>query len=444
VKLLVLSRMFPSERHPTSVIFFAKFLLQLNPWLEKILVVSPRVYIPWVLSFRQRWARHRNVTKHGEWQGIEVVRPPVAYVRSARVFPYLGRMNALTLWHVVRRLHRRIGFDAVLGFNALPDGDAAVRLAGWLRLPAVVWCIGSDLNDIAPESASTRRVARQLLERASLVVTSSATLVERAREIAPGLRRVQPFYRGVDLDLFRSQPTQQKLRGALGLPEDASVLAYVGRLMPEKGIRELFAVFQRLADRRPPVYLLLAGEDLMGAELEALVARSGAPERVVQLGLVSHERAAACLGAADVLLFGSHQEGLPNAVVEAMAAGTAVVATCVGGVPEIVRDGETGLLVPPRDAGALLHATRRLLDDTGLRARCVEGAQRLAHAQFDAARNARQFARLLGEVVEEWQNRRRGQPALSSLPPTPLPPTSILPRIGGRRSQKPALPPFHV
>jgi hypothetical protein len=135
---------------------------------------------------------------------------------------------------------------------------------------------------------------------------------------------------------------------------------------------------------------------------------------------------------------------LPNAVVEAMAAGTAVVATCVGGVPEIVQDGETGLLVPPRDAGALLHATRRLLDDTGLRARCVEGAQRLAHAQFDAARNARQFARLLGEVVEEWQNRRRGQPALSSLPPTPLPPTSILPRIGGRRSQKPALPPFHV
>jgi glycosyltransferase involved in cell wall biosynthesis len=268
-----------------------------------------------------------------------------------------------------------------------------------MRVPAVVWSLGSDLNVIATQSPRLMAVARRVLETAALVLTPSRALADRARMIAPGARRIEPFYRGIDLGLFDRLANRTTLRHQLGLPEKAEILACVGRLSPEKGTVEVLEAFGRLASRRSRLYLVLAGENLMGARLETLIEQTGSPERVVWLGAVSPDQVAAVLGAADMLLFASHAEGLPNVPLEAMATGTAVVSTTVGGVPEVLTDGENALLVPVGDAPAIAAATERLLVDEALRRRLSEAGRVTVREGFDARQTSAAFLQMLREVV---------------------------------------------
>jgi glycosyltransferase involved in cell wall biosynthesis len=159
-------------------------------------------------------------------------------------------------------------------------------------------------------------------------------------------------------------------------PADAPVILLVGRLAPVKGQAELIDALALMESRRPVV--LLAGKDLErgGAyhrELEQRAAAAGVGARVVFLGY--REDVASILAAANLLVLPSHDEGLPLVVLEAMAAGRPVVATPVGGTPELVVDGETGLLVPAGDAHALAAALDTLLAD-GARAAALGAAGR--------------------------------------------------------------------
>jgi len=109
------------------------------------------------------------------------------------------------------------------------------------------------------------------------------------------------------------------------------------------------------------------------------------------------------LSTADVLVLGSYQEGLPNSLVEAMAAGVPVVATHVGGIPEIVNHEENGLLIPPKNSDALFAAVSRMLEDHDLRTDCIQNGRTLAWNRFDAERNAGVFATILDETVSNWK-----------------------------------------
>lgn len=150
------------------------------------------------------------------------------------------------------------------------------------------------------------------------------------------------------------------VRAELGLPERAPVLAFVGRLAPEKRVDLFLESAALVARRRPDARFLVIGS---GAELErsrSLAARLGIAERVRFTGL--RWDVARLLTAADVLVCSSDTEGTPRAVLEAMAHGAVVVATAVGGVPDLVEDGRSGLLVPAGDAAALARASIVALD----------------------------------------------------------------------------------
>jgi glycosyltransferase involved in cell wall biosynthesis len=179
-------------------------------------------------------------------------------------------------------------------------------------------------------------------------------------------------------------PAREDLREELGL--DGPTLGFAGRLMPAKALDVALAALARL----PGVSLLLVGEGPDRRALERMRDELGLDGRVRFLGGRSREDVLRVLRAADVAILSSRWENFPHALVEALAVGTPVVATAVGGVGEIVHDGENGLLVPSGDADALAAAVRRLLDDSALR-------ERLAAA---AAPSVARFAPevLLGEI----------------------------------------------
>lgn len=207
--------------------------------------------------------------------------------------------------------------------------------------------------------------------------------------------RIEVIPNGVDLD--DGGPTSD-LRDELGLPAGAPLVGEVARLCDVKGQRELIEAIASVPEAR----LVLVGADLeqdgaFEAELRREADRHGVSERVIFAG--RRADVGGLLGQLDVVALPSWTEGLPLVVLEAMARRRAIVATPVGGTPEVVTDGETGLLVQPRDPEALAAAIRRLLADPDLRSRLGEAGRRRVAGRFTAEAMCRRVLDLYDEVV---------------------------------------------
>ena len=173
----------------------------------------------------------------------------------------------------------------------------------------------------------------------------------------------------------------------------------LGRLHPQKGFSDLLTAFAQVRQRIPSVRLFVAGDGELRDDLEAQ-ARSLGMAAVVTFAGVRAD-VSEVLAALDVFVLPSLWEGMPNAVLEAMASGLPVVATAVGGTPEVVVDGVTGLLVPPQDPGALAQAIGHLLRDPDLRRRMGRAGRRRVEEHFDVRETVRQVESLYETLLRE-------------------------------------------
>jgi glycosyltransferase involved in cell wall biosynthesis len=208
----------------------------------------------------------------------------------------------------------------------------------------------------------TRRWIRHTLERSSVVITLSEGWAGFVHEFAPAARvAVVP----------NSVPLPAKAPAAAMQPQR---ILYLGRLEAAKGVFELLAAGSLLAPRFPLLRLVFGGEG-DAAAVRRRAAELGLAEHIELPGWLGQQERDAELARAEVFCLPSHAEGLPMAMLEAMAAGRAVVATAVGAIPEALRDGDNGLLVPPRDEQALAGALAHLMGDSALRDRLAGRAR---------------------------------------------------------------------
>jgi glycosyltransferase involved in cell wall biosynthesis len=209
-------------------------------------------------------------------------------------------------------------------------------------------------------------------------------LVERYRIVPAARAVVVPL--GLDLDPFAAADTSSRasVRQALGFAPDDVVCAFVGRLVPIKHVDLLVHACARVFARHPNGRLLIVGDGECRAGLEALVRDRGLDARVRFVGWRTD--LTNIYAAADVVALSSRNEGTPVALIEAMAAGRAVVATAVGGVPEVVEDGVTGRLVADDDEVALASAIDELFADAAARARLGAAARDSVLRRFGYAR----------------------------------------------------------
>jgi glycosyltransferase involved in cell wall biosynthesis/SAM-dependent methyltransferase len=195
---------------------------------------------------------------------------------------------------------------------------------------------------------------------------------------------------GVDRERFPARERE---------PEGVPLILSVGRLVEKKGMDTLVDACARLAARRREFRCEVVGDGSQRERLEERAQELGLRSRVVFVGSRTHDALPATLASATVFVLPSREassgkrEGLPVALTEAMAVGVPVVTTPVSGIPEVVRDGESGLLVPPDDPDALADALERVLADGGLRRRLAAGA-RPAAAEFDLSRSTARLRRL--------------------------------------------------
>jgi glycosyltransferase involved in cell wall biosynthesis len=306
----------------------------------------------------------------------------------------VGRTYRLVGLARLRRLLRREGAD-VLHTHTLAAANALGRLAGRLAGVPVVSHLHIE-NHFRP---ATRWLLRGLDNRtarrcAGLIAVSDDTRRAYERQgYAEG--RIEVVYNGVEL----AGDTAPDLRVELGLPADAALIGEVARLCDVKGQRELIQALPEVSEAR----LVLVGADLeqggaFQASLEDEAERLGVRDRVVFAG--RRPDADAVLGAFDIVALPSWTEGLPLVVLEAMARRRPVVATPVGGTPEVVADGETGFLVPPRDPQTLARALRRLLDDPALRWRMGDAGRRRVEEHFSADAMTRRVLALYDGIAK--------------------------------------------
>jgi glycosyltransferase involved in cell wall biosynthesis len=197
------------------------------------------------------------------------------------------------------------------------------------------------------------------------------------------------------------EDVRRRMRARWGAGDDAVVVGSVANYRPGKGHLTLIEAFARACRERPTLRLVLVGEGRLRAGLEQRIAELGLTGRIVLHGA---ERDARPLNAAfDLAVLASEAEGMPNALLEAAAAGRALLSTAAGGAVEIALDGSTGLVVPVGDAGALAAAMGRLVDDAELRARLGAAARDHVARSFGMDRFVASFAEM---YVRAAANRR--------------------------------------
>ncbi|MGD8395179.1 MAG: glycosyltransferase, partial [Candidatus Eiseniibacteriota bacterium] len=282
---------------------------------------------------------------------------------------------AIALWVLLR--HGR-GVDLVHAHRGYPAGIAvlAARLIG---VPAVVTVYGSEIHQQAFGSHPLRRWwIRRVVRRASRVVAVAGSLVRALERLGVPASRRRYVPSGVDLERFTPPADRPALRRALGIEPDARVLLAINLFVPIKGHAILVEAFDALRHRVPGCRLVLTSDGPLRPAIERQVAERGLDDRVRLTGFLDHDDLPRWIAAADLLVLPSLDEGMPLSILEGFACGRPLVASRVGGIPELVTDERFGILVPPGDATALAAALESALarhwDVTTLCARAQEFA----------------------------------------------------------------------
>lgn len=298
-----------------------------------------------------------------------------------------------TLYPRLVSLFRRLRVQLVHTHNPGPLIYAAP--AGKLARARVVHTKHGEHRDTA-RRWFLRRTAARFTDAFVAVSDTTAKFARRHRECSADKLRV--IRNGTDLSRFSRDPeARARVRGELDIPADAWVIGTVGRYVPEKDPELLVrAAAELLADG---VHLVLAGGGVLEDDLRRVAAEQSHPERVHVLGLRSD--VPALLAAFDVFAISSRTEGLPIALIEAMASELPVVSTSVGGIPQVIEHGASGLLVPPGDREALAGALRRTRDDRELSRRLATNARELAVTELSAERMHADYMSLYETVLSE-------------------------------------------
>ena len=278
--------------------------------------------------------------------------------------PLIGRwLNARLLARRMKQLidDQRLQPRFVLGSFAYPDGVAAVLLARQMRVPGFIKVHGSDLNVMAADRFIGPQVRWAMRQAAGVIVVSRA-LQGKVDELGFAPRRLQVVYNGIDRVRFQPGDRQQA-RLERALPAQRRSILYIGNLKPDKGVLDLLEAFAKIAGQWPAVDLEYVGAGAAEAGLRERALQCGLSARVRLHDARPHEEMPSWLRACDLLCLPSHAEGVPNVVLEAQAAGRPVVATSVGGIPEVLGE-DGGVLVAPRNPESLAQALTQVLQQS--------------------------------------------------------------------------------
>jgi teichuronic acid biosynthesis glycosyltransferase TuaC len=383
LRVLTLATLFPNGLKPDLGLFVERQTQALAARADVALEVVAPVGLPlWPLSLHPHYAPLRSLPLREIWNGLVVHRP------RYRVWPVVGaagtaRRMADALLPVLREIRTHFPFDMLDAEFFWPDGPAAMRLAQALGVPFSIKARGSDIHVWGARPGIAGQIVAAGQAADGLLAVSGALKADMAALGMPG-DRIRVHHTGIDLDRFRPAD-RAAAKAALGVA--GPLLVCAGALLERKGQELAIAALAHL----PGATLILVGDGPDRARLEGLA--KGAQVRF--LGNRPHAELPGLLAAADIMVLPTVSEGLANVWVEALACGTPVVTSDVGGAREVIDRPEAGRLVS-RDPAAIAGAVRELLADPPDQAAVREGALR-----FSWEKNGAELAAHLSGLTRE-------------------------------------------
>jgi glycosyltransferase involved in cell wall biosynthesis len=318
---------------------------------------------------------------------------------DGRVMKALGRLDRHRLWWTKNRLEngwcmhlafkelrRRFDYDVV----EMPECGGEGLLLNWLQRAKVVMKFHSPAQLIMPTYDVRKADVRacSLVEKISIrgagaYTSCSRFLADEVRTKMGVRREIEVIANGIDLDLF-DRAAQIDARAKFGLPKDKPVILFTGRMEKRKGIHLCPEIVETIL-KKHDVAFAFAGADLfqfMEKEFLPRIRAQTLRGSLHYLGKLSLEEVGSCLRQSDLYFIPSLWENCPYSCLEAMAAGRAIVASDAGGLPEMIRDGENGLIAKSEDAPAFVRQIERLLEDPALRERLGRAARRTVEERY--------------------------------------------------------------
>ncbi|MBL9026764.1 MAG: glycosyltransferase [Myxococcales bacterium] len=355
MKVLVLTRIFPNRVEPTFGPYNLKQLAALRDNGHEVHVVCP---VPWfpgagLFSGKTRAANLSAVPRRDSFEALDVRHPRFLHV--PRLLGAHAPLYAASVAPTVASLRGKA--EVILSPFAYPDGVASILLGEALGVPVVIKLHGGDMN-VGAKLPGPGRWIRWAFPKAARIVAVSDPLADAAVRFGAPQSRVDVVQDGVDDRVFRVRDAAE-VRAKLGVDPSRRPLVFVGRLEKRKGVFELLEAFERLAPRHPDVDLVLVGDGDDTARCRERAERLGA--RVRLTGNLGMHEVADWLAASTFLTLPSYAEGTPNVVIEALASGRPVVASRVGGIPDMVLGPRMGELHAPEDVASLEAALEAAL-----------------------------------------------------------------------------------
>jgi len=341
MKVLVFTSLYPNNIWPNHGVFVKERMTHFAKVSGcEVKVVAPVPYFP-PLKINSRWL-FSQVARKERIEGIEVYHPRYLMTPKFGMITY-GFLMFLSSIQTLKRLKESFDFDLIDSHFVYPDGFAAVLLGKLFNKPVVVSARGSDIN-LYRQFPMIRKILQYTLNNANRVIAVCEALKQAMLSLPIIEDNISVIPNGVDEGKFFPYSKEQA-RQTLGLPHK-KIICSVGALIPLKGHHHLIQAFKNLADsyREENVCLVIIGEGPSRKYLQTLISSLNLSSQIKLVGSISHQDLYLWYSAADVFCLASSREGWPNVILESLACATPVVATEVGGIPEIIRSDKIGLL----------------------------------------------------------------------------------------------------
>ncbi|HXY13060.1 MAG TPA: glycosyltransferase family 4 protein [Terriglobales bacterium] len=397
MNVLLLSHMFPNPLDPCAGIFVLEQAKAMRASGINLQVVSPMPWAPRVLRFYPSVRKYSVVPACWEVDDFVVQYPRVPTLPKNLGFSISGVLLYLSCRSLLAKLLRKEPVNVIHAHTLLPDGFAAILLGREFGVPVICTAHGSDVNVYPSRSRPTRWATQWALRHADHVITVSENLKAEALALATP-RDISAVRNGATTANFHPYD-RAEARSRLNLDPLGRMVTFIGYLRPEKGIEFLLEAFAGL--QRRDTSLCVVGDGPLRDSLIARVKQLGIADNCVFAGKRPHSEIPLWISGSDCVVLPSLSEGFPTILPEVMLCGVPIIATAVGGIPEAIWHGETGLLVPSRDSSAITKSLANILSDEQLASRIANRARDMAKRSLTWEANARRMIDVYENVVRQ-------------------------------------------
>lgn len=363
MRVLEVCQEFPNRYYPQLGTFIKQSIDSIADQGVSVTVISPKAFVLPFSAFPYHNFSKLPRTEHAEKYALHYPRYIYAIPKK-----YLYPVTGISYTHFVSRYamkNIKPEPDLIHAHFSYPDGYGMMGLAKKWKVPLVISALGTIERKVAYEGSYTSRQIIEAMNFADKVLSVSEDLKVHIVNLGIDKSKVHVVPNGVDTEIFKPAG-KEYARNVLNLPQEKNIVLFIGALRKIKGVDYLIEAAKSFLDPNTDLYMV-GRDDGLRKSLEKRVEELKIADSVKFTGPVNHEDVPLWISASDMLVLPSLSEGRPNVVLEALSCEVPVVATDVGGIPELMIEGETGYLTPAKNPEKLSEKINRLLEDESKR-----------------------------------------------------------------------------